>query len=109
MAVRGKVSMHNFVLVYLESRFTFQTRRSFAQRVLTTPRRLPNDEMTKRANPTPRDTRTMQSFQFVSDDVTLSLGKGPVSRAIVSDDECQPGSRLLRAGIPADRSGPVFM
>ena len=78
MAVRGKVSMHNFVLFYLESHSTFQTR-SFAQRVLTAPRRLPNDEVTKRANVpgVPQDTRTMQSNRFVSDDVSPGRGQGP--------------------------------
>ena len=79
--------MHNLVLFYLGSRSTFQTR-SFAQRVLTAPRRLPNDEVTKRANLPPRDTRTMQSNRFVCDDVTRGPSKGPVSRAMESDDEC---------------------
>ena len=86
MAVRGKASMHNFGLFYLGSCSTFKTR-SIAQRVLTAPRRLPNDELTKRANVLPRDTRTMQLNRLVSDDVTRGLGKGPVSHAIVSDDE----------------------
>ena len=77
--------MHNFVLFYLGSRSTFQTR-SFEQRVLAASRRIPNDEVTKRANVPPRDTRTMQSNRFVANDVTRGPGKGPVSRAMASDD-----------------------
>ena len=111
VAVRGKSQVHNFVLFYLGSRFTFQTR-SVAQRVLTAPRRQPNDEVTKHANVrgAPRDTRQCSQTGLVVMTSTRGPSKGPVSRAMVSDDWFRSTPEMLQINcliVPASLCTPT--
>ena len=79
--------MHNFCVIYLGSRFTSQTRRSFAQRVLTARRRLPNARW-RNVQMCPHGTRGQCSQTgLLAMTSARGPGKGPVSHAMVSHDE----------------------